>query len=150
MNEKDEKWDEKEMEKHDEKSADEKSFDEKYRRDPLGAIIWALILIWGGVVLLLNNLEMLDTLNLDFFNLPFDFPFPEQAWSLFFLGAGVIILIELLIRLLVPSYRQPLLGTFILAMVFIGIAFGNWDLVWAFALIIIGGSLIIRAMRRGR
>ncbi|MBN1665751.1 MAG: hypothetical protein JW862_01635 [Anaerolineales bacterium] len=150
MNEKNEKWDEKEMEKHEEKSAEEKSFDEKYRRDPLSAIIWALILIWGGVVLLLNNLELLDSLSLDFFDWPIDFPFPSEAWSLFFLGTGLIILVELLIRLLVPSYRQPLLGTFILAMVFLGIAFGSWDLVWAFALIIIGGALILRAMRRGR
>ena len=138
MNEKDEKFDEKEMEKHEEKSAEEKNFDEKYRRDPLGAIIWAVILIWGGVVLLLNNLNILDQLNLDFANLPFDFPFPDQAWTLVFLGAGLIILVELVIRLLVPDYRRPLLGTFIVAMVFLGIAFGSGDLIWAVALIIIG------------
>ena len=45
----DEKFDEKEREKQEEKTA-EKSFDEKYRRDPLSAIIWAAILIWAGVL----------------------------------------------------------------------------------------------------
>ena len=53
--EKTEEKNEKELEKREEKSAEE-----KYRRDPLGSIIWACILIWAGVVLLLNQLGYLD------------------------------------------------------------------------------------------
>jgi hypothetical protein len=60
MNEKDEKFNEKEMQKQEEKSAEEKtayekSYEEKYRRDPLGTLIWAIILIWAGLVWLANN-----------------------------------------------------------------------------------------------
>ena len=51
-NEKDEKSSEKEREKS----------EEKYRRDPLSAVIWAAILIWAGVVLLLDNLGYLESL----------------------------------------------------------------------------------------
>ncbi len=29
---------------------DEKEHEEKWRRDPLGALIWAFIIIWAGVV----------------------------------------------------------------------------------------------------
>lgn len=63
-----EKGDEKQQEK-----MDEKSMEEKYRRDPLGSMIWAGILIWAGVVLLGGNLGFLDTL-----------PIPEGmgSWSL--------------------------------------------------------------------
>ena len=60
MDEKQEKFDEKELEKQEEKSADEKNYDEKYRRDPLGSIVWALILIWVGLVLLAQNMGYLN------------------------------------------------------------------------------------------
>ena len=59
------KFDEKEMEKHDEKqekSSEEKNWDEKYRRDPLGTIVWAAIFIWAGLVFLAANLGFLDSM----------------------------------------------------------------------------------------
>jgi hypothetical protein len=93
----DEKMNEKEMQKHEEKSAEEKSYEEKYRRDPLGTLIWAVILIWAGVVMLANNFGMLDRIRFRFADLPFDIPFIADAWPFIFLGAGVILLIEVLI-----------------------------------------------------
>jgi hypothetical protein len=155
MNEKDEKFDEKEMEKHDEKSAeekstDEKSYEEKYRRDPLGTLIWAVILIWAGVVWLANNFGFLDGLRDRFSDLPFVLPFAREVWALFFLGAGVIILIEVLIRLTVPDYRRPVMGTFILAIVFFGIGLGSWELIWPLILIVVGASILLRGAFRKR
>ena len=53
-------WDEKD-EKKDEKDEKDvskheaKTTEEKWRRDPLGTIAWAIVLIWSGVVLLLVN-----------------------------------------------------------------------------------------------
>ena len=44
-------------EKHGEK--EEKNWEEKWRRDPLGGIVWAGILIWAGLVLLADNLQFL-------------------------------------------------------------------------------------------
>ena len=42
--------DEKDLNKH-----EEKSVEEKWQRDRLGAVVWALILIWAGFVLLASN-----------------------------------------------------------------------------------------------
>ena len=144
----DEKNTEKELQKQEEKSAEEKSYEEKYRRDPLGTLVWAIILIWAGVVWLANNFGYLDRFRNLFSDLPFDFPFAREVWALFFLGAGVILLIEVLIRLTVPDYRRPVLGTFILAVVFFGIGLGSWQLIWPLVLIVIGLSILLRGMFR--
>jgi len=149
----DEKSNEKEMEKQEEKSPEEKSWEEKYHRDPLGSIIWALILIWVGVVFLLTNLGLLDDL------LHITVLIPGLgildkfigAWPIILLGMGVILLIEVLIRLLVPAYRRPVTGTLILAVVFIGLALGNlvnWNLLWPLILIALGLSFLLRGLLR--
>lgn len=153
MSYQDEKFDEKEMEKQEEKSAEEKSaeeksYEEKYRRDPLGTLIWAFILIWAGVVWLANNFGFLDRIRIGFSDLPFDMPFAREVWAFFFLGAGVILLIEVIIRLTVPDYRRPVLGTFIMAVVFFGIGIGNWELIWPLVLILIGATILLRGILR--
>jgi hypothetical protein len=141
----DEKFDEKEMEKKEEKAPDE-----KWRRDPLGAIIWALILLWAGVVLLLDNLGYLDTIKESLTPSGFVWlPFGVGVWGLILLGAGVLLLLEVLIRLVVPAYRRPVIGTIILAFVFIGIGLGgliSWGLIWAVVLIAIGLSILVRGL----
>lgn len=150
MNEKQEKFDEKEMEKHEEKSADEKSYEEKYRRDPIGAIVWAVILIWVGLVLLAQNMGYLESLGLrlKFADLPFEVPFVGDSWSLIFLGIAVIVFIEIIVRLLVPDYRRPLMGSVIFLIVCIGLAFGSWELIWPLILIAVGASILLRGMFR--
>lgn len=147
MGESDEKFDEKEMEKREEKSPEE-----KWRSDPLGAVIWAIILIWAGVVFLLDNLGYLDqwieTLS-DYQGL--QFLAELEIWSLIIFGAGIILLIEVLIRLIVPAYRRPVLGTTIFAMVLIGIAlsdFLSWTVVFSVILILAGISILLRGFTR--
>lgn len=143
-------WDEKD-EKKDEKDEkdiskhEEKTVDEKWRRDPLGTIAWAVVLIWAGVVLLLvNNTNILA-------NIPFlrieEWGWGSPVWSLIFLGAGVIFLFEALIRLVVPAYRRPIWGTLFFAMILIGIGLGNvfdWRIVFALVLIFLGLSMFFR------
>lgn len=151
--EKQEEKDEKDRSKH-----EEKSIDEKWQRDPLSAIIWALILIWAGVVLLAENLGFLDTFT-DIFGgifrqepseLP-DIPFfPLEAWSLFFFGLAVLLFLEVAIRLLVPAYRRPVLGTTILAIIFLGLSIGSWGLIWPLILIVVGLALILGSLLRKR
>jgi hypothetical protein len=138
--EKEEEKKEKEGEKQEEKSPEE-----KWRRDPLGSLVWACILIWAGVVLLLETTGALanirDNLNLD--NL--------QAWPVIALGAGLIFLAELVIRLMVPAYRRPIIGTLILAVVLIGIGAENItgkEVIWALILIALGAGLLIRGAFR--
>ncbi len=100
--EKEEEKTEKETEK------EEKTWEEKWRRDPLSAIIWAAILIWAGVVLLADNLQMLARFG------------DLEPWGLILAGAGVIVLLEVLLRLLVTAYRRPVGGTFIFAVLLLG------------------------------
>lgn len=152
-NEKDEKFDEKSMEKQEEKSTEEKGWDEKWRRDPLSAITWAAIFIYSGLVLLAANLGYLDDflserIILEGFQ---DLSDVINAWPLVFIGAGIIILIEVLIRLLVPAYRKPVTGTIIFAIILIGIGLGdliNWAIIWAVILIVLGISIIFRGLGR--
>jgi len=133
-----EKAEEKEEEKKHEKGPEEKNWDEKWRRDPLGSLIWALILIWAGVALLLSNMGLVSVPGL-------------EVWELIFIGAGVLILIEVLVRLLMPAYRKPVGGSLILAIIFLGIGlqgFVTSNLVWAVALILIGVYILLRGLTR--
>ena len=147
MGESDEKFDEKEMEKREEKSPEE-----KWRSDPLGAVIWAIILIWAGVVFLLDNLGYLDQWVRTLRDYPgLQFLAELEIWSLIIFGAGIILLIEVLIRLIVPAYRRPVLGTTIFAMVLIGIAlsdFLSWTVVFSVILILAGISILLLGFTR--
>lgn len=144
--EKDEKASEKEMEKR----------EEKWERDPLGAIIWALILIWAGVVLLVTTTGNLDiftniltSLGIEPVEFPIEIDFlPYGAWSVFFFGAGLILVFELIIRVIVPSYRRRIVGTAIVMVVFFGLATGNWLLIGPLILIAIGLSIIVGGLTR--
>ena len=140
---------EKEEEKVREK--EEEKIDEKWSQDPLSAVILALILIWAGVVLLARNLGILDffenliaQFRLPELILPFEIPFlGVSAWRLFFLGAGVIVLMEVLIRLVVPRFRRRVFGSIIGAIVLIALGIGSWNLIWPLILIAVGASILL-------
>ncbi len=103
---------------------------EMVQPDTLDPVIWAAAFIWGGVVWFASSLGY----------------FEGQAWSLFFFGAGMLVLIELAIRLLVPAHRRDLLGTLIWAAVLFWL--GDWDLLWPMILIAIGASILLRGYFR--
>jgi hypothetical protein len=128
-----------EKEEKDEKGRDE-SWDEKWRRDPVEAATWAFVLIWVGVVWLLSGAGLLGDLG-------------AEAWELGFLGAGVIILLAVGARLLVPAWRRPVTGSIIIGLVFIGIGLGNmlgWEIVGPLVLIGIGLAGLAAFFLRGR
>jgi len=137
----DEKSEEK-LEKEDEK------YEEKHNRDPLSSLAWALILIWAGLVFLASNLGWLDQLQVQQV-LPEGFEFLGlSTWSVIFLGAGVIVFFEALIRTFVPAYRSSTGSNFFLAAIFLGIGLGGifgWDVVWPFILIALGLSALASA-----
>lgn len=127
------------QEKEEEKQ--EKSWDEKWRRDPLSAAVWALVLIWAGVALLAGNLGLFDGIEW------------IDGWDLFFAGAGLILLGEVAIRLLMPAYSGPIIGTLIIAAVFLAIGLGgllNWGAIWALILIGAGVYVLFTGLRRGQ
>jgi hypothetical protein len=153
MDEKERAMEEKELQKHEEKE-EEKSVEEKSRQDPVGSMVWAATLIWAGVVLLAQNLGWLESLRLQLGDVGFDIPFDLEpwigAWQLFFLGAGVLVLIGIVARLLVPEYRTSVLGHLIWAIVLFGLALGQWDLIWPLILIAVGVSLLFGSLLKRR
>lgn len=143
----DEKFDEKELEKREEKQ-DEK---EKSQSDRVSAVIWALIFIWGGLVLLANNMGLFDRLRLQPMSWPWEMPFAAGGpWRIFFLGVGLLLVIEAIVRLLLPEYRRPILGAIIGAIVFLSLGLGNIAVLWPLILIAIGVVIVIGALTRRR
>ena len=153
VNEKDEKQldekDEKELLKHDEKVEE---------RDTLSSIVWAAILIWAGLVFLAVNSGWLDKVLAAGFiakYLPKGMEvFEPAAWGIIMLGAGVILLSEAIIRLVVPQFHKHLGGTLIVAAIFIAVGLGNflgnWELIWPFILIAAGVSVLVSGLGRKR
>ena len=142
--EQDEKEEEKEQEKQHEKQQPEKRWEEKWQRDPVGTLTWPLILIWAGVILLLENLGLLRDLGA---------LGRVEAWSLIFAGAGVIVLAMVVVRYLMPEHRRPLTGNIVLGFILLGVGLGEilgWEIVWALIIIAIGVSLLLGGFLRRR
>jgi hypothetical protein len=126
-----------EKEEKDEK--DQGGWDEKWRRDPVDAAMWAILLIWAGIVLLAANMGAFDSLE------------QVEAWSIGFLGAGVIVLLTAGFRLLVPAYRRPIGGNLIFAAILFGIGLGDiigWIIIGPLVLIAIGVGVLVTGLLR--
>ena len=110
-------------------------WEEKWRRDPVDAAGWALILIWAGLVFLAENMGLLVRFE------------PLEAWSIGFIGAGIIVLLGVVVRLLVPAYRRPVMGSLIFGVILLGIGLGEvvgWVAIWPLILIAIGVGVLLR------
>ena len=131
-----------EKEEKDEKGRNE-SWDEKWRRDPVEAVIWACVLIWVGLVWLASNMGIWKNL----------LGPKAEWWAIAFMGAGVIVLLGVLFRVLVPAYRRPLGGGIVLGFILLGVGLGqltNWVIVGPLIIIAIGvGLLLTGFFRRG-
>jgi hypothetical protein len=140
--------DEKELEKHDEKVEE---------NDKLSSITWAFILIWAGIVFLATNMGWFDQLGIAI-DQSWVFRSLEDwnsfgVWNLIALGAGVIILLEAIARLLLPAYRRHIGGTLIVAAVFIGLGLGgwfSWSYLWPLVLIAVGINVLLTGLGRSR
>ncbi len=131
---------------------DEKQ-EEKHNQDPLSSLVWALILIWAGLVFLASNLGWLDQIRAEPITIGDVTITSLSRWSLIFLGAGVLVFLEAIVRTFVPAYRSSTGGNFFLAAIFIGIGLGmiiGWEIVWPFVLIAMGLSALASALIRHR
>jgi hypothetical protein len=140
--EKQEEKGEKEGEKQEKDRQEEKSWDEKWRRDPLSAAGWALFLIWIGLVLLGENVGLLAR-----------FEPQMETWNWIMLGGGALLLLSVVVRLAVPSFRRPVGGAIVGGCLLI--AGGIMDvlgasLTGALALIGLGVFLLLRNLFRSR
>jgi hypothetical protein len=122
---------ENELEKYEKRSTRE-----RYNSDPVSNFAWATILIWAGLVFLARNLGWLVAL-----------PGDMGIWSIILIGAGLIILLEVLFRQLVRRQQGPVRSSLFLAVVLTGIGFGSifgWSIVWPFILIAVGLSILFK------
>ena len=150
--EKDEKAEKGRSEK-DEKDRGEKDWDEKWRRDPVSTALWAAVLIWAGLVLLAANAGILDSLT-DGALVP-GWGIEDgrlSASNLILAGAGVIVLLGVIYRLIDPTYRRPIAGDMVLGVVLIAIGLGSiigWSLLLPLILLALGfGLLLTRLLQR--
>jgi vacuolar-type H+-ATPase subunit I/STV1 len=138
---KEEKGDEKRREKDEKEDEKRKGWDEKWRRDRVNSLLWALILIWGALVILAETTNYKDHFSW------------WEGWAVFFTGAGAILLLTAFYRLLVPAHRRAVAGNVILGLVFLGIGLGeliSWNYIWVIVLIVIAIVILLRAFGPGR
>lgn len=132
-NEKEEKDQEKQQEKG-------QGLDEKYRRDPLGFVAFAILIIWLGVFLLLQNQELIS------YRGPRDSG-NDKEWAIFAWGAAAIWFVEILLRLGVPRWRRPLSGSFVWCVIAAAIGAGlwtqNWEIIGPIAIIAVGVGILV-------
>ncbi len=132
---------EQDVRRHEEKPEKRDEKQEKERgNDRLSAVVWAAVLIWAGLVFLGQNAGLLGI-------------WQEDAWSLIFIGAGVIFLLEALARTQLPEYRRPVGGTVVFGVILIAVGLGDrvgWGVVGPIALIAGGAVLLLTTAMRKR
>lgn len=111
-----------------------------WRSDRLHSIGWAAIFFWAALVLLAEATGYSSRLSW------------WDGWGVFFSGAGVLVLVETLIRLLTPDYRSSCWWSLAVGSILLGIGLDSWDgLAWIWALVMaaIGVAILRRAFARG-
>jgi hypothetical protein len=137
-----EKEEEKRREKEEEKGRGQ-GLDEKWERDRLRMISIAAIFIWGGLVALAGTLNL------------FNYDWGGHGWAIFLLGTGVILLVKVIIRALIPEYRRAIGGSLIIGFILLAVGISDltgwsWDYIWPIILVAIGLSILLRGVLRRR
>jgi hypothetical protein len=135
---KEEKNEEKRREKDEKEDEKRKGWDEKWRRDRVNAFMWALVLIWGALVILAETTDYAKD----------HFPSWWEGWAVFFAGAGAVLLLTSFYRVLVPEHRRSVAGNVIIGLVLLGIGLGSlisWNYIWVIILIVIAIMILLRA-----
>jgi hypothetical protein len=137
-----EKEEEKRREKEEEKGSG-RGWDEKWERDRLRMISIAAIFIWGGLVALAGTLNL------------FNYDWGGHGWAIFLLGTGVILLVKVIIRALIPEYRRAIGGSLIIGFILLAVGVSDltgwsWDYIWPIILVAIGLAILLRGVLRRR
>jgi hypothetical protein len=108
--------------------------DEKYEKNPLGFMVFAVDLCWLGVYLLLRNRHV--------------FADTDQSWAYLVWGIAALAVVEIVIRLMVPRWRKAITGTFVWAVIWAGVGFGlwtgsDWEIVGPVVLIAVALALVL-------
>jgi len=115
---------------------EEKGREEKWRSDPINAVTWAAVLVWLGLVLLARTTGFMD--GFEWF----------EAWPVFLLGWGAIMLIQAIARGLMPGQRWWAPGSLIFGFILIGVGLGwlfSWGYVAPVVLFAIAATILFSA-----
>ncbi len=110
-----------------------------WRSDKLDSIGWAAIFIWGGLVMLAGTTG-------------YSANYPNwNGWSVFFTGAGIIVLTEGLIRIKMPDFREAagwnlFIGFILLGIGLDGLVGAPW--IWPLVLFAIGILILIGTLQK--
>jgi hypothetical protein len=131
--------------------------------DALGRMIWGLIIVLIGVAVLGVNLGIFSWLTVGSVR-TIDVHLPEgrglvtlpwlelgNVWAPIFIGAGLLFLLEVVIRVVIPTYRRPARGRLILAFILLLIGAGGyigWELTWPLIPVAVGLAITIGAFLR--
>jgi len=117
----------------------ERHWERRHRSpDMLGQVVWAAILVFAGLIFLADNLGYLPGAR------------DANPWQWIMFGAGGLLVIEALIRLVSVEFKGAAVGRLILGLILLGLGtsavFGislsaAW---WPVILIVIGLSLLLR------
>jgi len=111
-----------------------------WRSDRLDALGWAAAFLWAALILLAEAIG-----------------YPSgsswwDGWAFFFVGAGAIVLVETIVRLVVPQYHSSWLWSLIFGSVLVGVGLDSWE-AWAWicaaTMAILGVSILRDVLARG-
>jgi len=108
-----------------------------HRKDKLDTIGWAVVFFWGAFVLLGDNTGFAS-----------NFQWWGDGWSVFFAGAGVIVLVGTCFRLFMPEYRRGIASGLIFGFVLLAIGLDGWSLILPLMLAAIGVSILFKAFSK--
>ncbi len=116
---------------------------DSWKQDRLDSAGWGLFFLWGALVIVAEVTN---------FSSNFSW---WSGWSIFFIGAGVITLIQLIIRLLVPKYRIKWMGNLIGTGILFAMGFflGEWEGLgwfWVILMAIIGIVILAKVFTSRR
>ena len=114
-------------------------WEEWWKSDLVDAFGWAAGFIWGALVILAGATNF--AANYSWWD----------GWAVFFTGAGVIVLIEVAVRMFLPEYRRGVVSNLVFGLILLAIGLGGlvgWAWVWPMALIAIAVVILRSALKR--
>lgn len=114
--------------------AEDEELEEKWRKDPLGGVLFGLALIVIAAIYVFRD------------QLP-----GEEWWPWILVGVGCIFLLEALIRTTSTRHRRPSFGTAIFGIILVaagsGLVYG-YEEIWPYIIIVVGVLVLIYYLRQ--